>query len=115
MPRRTVTRASCRKLPRYKCSATATQLVSGLRRHILHRDSFEHAAEFANIASQDLADRALLNRETLRRFYHALPDDLKQGSNATEAALMNWLIDYVGGRRVRPLQDRVRPGQRATA
>ena len=91
MPKRTPTRATCIALPRYKGSATITQLVAGLRRHLVFGDSIRQSAEYVNGQSAKLAKTRLLSRELLRRYVGRLPDELKTAAAATEIALFNFV------------------------
>jgi hypothetical protein len=99
MPSRPLTRETCRKLPRYKGSASAGQLVCGLHRLIVHGDSVRHAVEHANAVSKEVANNSLLTRSTSQRFKDALPEHLLLPENATEPALLAWLAEYEVGRQ----------------
>ena len=106
MPTRHSTRAACRQLPRYKGSATSAQLIFGLRRIILNRESVRQAVSLSNANSKQVADHHLLTKSTLQRYYTALPPHLQLPENATEGALLGWLITYEGGRRAERQQGR---------
>lgn len=94
MPSRCPTRASCQNLPRYKGTATASQLVCGLRRKIIWGNSIRAAVAFVNAASGKLAAERILHRSMLARFHKALPEHLRTATGATEPALLEWIQQF---------------------
>jgi hypothetical protein len=96
MPRRTPTRSSCKRLPRYKASATAAQIIAGMRRHFVHGDSIRNAIDYVNGQSGKLANSCLLTKDTLHRMIVAAALRL-----AEEVAVLEWLHDFELQRRAR--------------
>jgi hypothetical protein len=99
MPGRPATRKACAKLPRYKNSATLSQRVAALRRHIVWGDSFAAAVAHVNAQSGTLAKECIISETTLRRIFHSLPPHLQLAINADEAALMGFIQEQESSKR----------------
>jgi hypothetical protein len=99
MPARSVTRAACTALPRYKNKATLSQQITALLRIILWGDSLQKAVDYANDHSGGLTKINLLNKPTLHRLHHLLPEQLRSPLHATEATLLAFLQEHQAQRR----------------
>jgi hypothetical protein len=99
MPGRPATRKACAKLPRYKNSATLSQRVAALRRHIIWGDSFAAAVAYVNAQSGALTKESIITMTTLKRIFHSLPPHLQLAINADEAALIGFIQEQESAKR----------------